>query len=79
MRRVPLFARRAVVDFVETFLPSILVLNFLSPGDALVPALVTAAAAAGMSAVRRNWNLFSRWLRDTAQYDEVPPAGGGIA
>lgn len=72
MTRIPLWIRRGVVDFIETFLPSLLVLNFLSPGDALTPAIVTAAAAAGMSAVRRNWDLFSKWLRATAEYDEKP-------
>ena len=73
MRRIPLWIRRAVVDFIETFVPSILVLNFIAPGPgALGPALLTAAAAAGLSAVRRNWDLFSKWLRDTAEYDESP-------
>lgn len=64
MKRLPEWVRYFIVDFTETLVPGLLVFNFVQPSDALVPALVTAIAAAGMSAARRNLGRFYRWWRD---------------
>lgn len=70
MNSVPLWLRRFTVDFIETAVPSLLVFNWLVPHDALAPAIVTALAAAALSAARRNLNLFYDWLHGIA---EIPP------
>ncbi len=74
MKNIPLWIRRATVDFIETLIPSLLMFNWLMPRDALVPAVITAVGAAGLSTIRRNYGLFTKWLNDVAETDE--PADG---
>lgn len=64
MKRLPEWLRYFIVDFTETVVPSLLVFNYFMPRDALGPAMVTATAAAALSAGRRNLGRFFAWWRD---------------
>lgn len=63
MSNIPLWVRKFIVDFVETFVPALLVINFLGGVDDLLPAIGVAAAAAGLSALRRNLPEAYAWFR----------------
>ena len=71
MSVIPLWVRKALVDFVETFVPAVLVINYLGGVEDFAPAVGVAAAAAGVSALRRNLPAAYAWLRGLLG---VPPA-----
>ena len=65
----PLFLRKFIVDFIETGVAALLVLNLIVPtttDEAKVVAASIGAAIAGalISAARRNAGDFYRWLRE---------------
>lgn len=60
--RLPLWMRKFTFDFVTTLIPSLLAFNYIVPRDALIPALGTALASAGLAAALRNIEGMRKWL-----------------
>lgn len=72
---MPLFARKFIIDFIETGIAAVLVLQLVVPADveqAKEVAVVVGAAILGalVSAVRRAAPGFIEWVRGKL---EVPP------
>ncbi len=66
---LPLFARKFIVDFVETGVAALLAFSFAYPAtldqaQAIAAAAGTALVAAAISAARRNAGGMYAWLRD---------------
>lgn len=69
MNAVPLWARKAIVDFIETGLAALFALNFVLPanieeGKAVAALFLTAIAGAAIAAARRAIPGFLAWLNE---------------
>lgn len=60
---LPLWVRKALVDFIETGVPTLLALSYAGDTTAFLHAVAIALGAAALSAIRRNLSDAFLWIR----------------
>jgi hypothetical protein len=77
MTRLPLWVRKMVLDAVETFVPTLLLMSLADMNEAGLMALAVAFGAAVMSAARRAWPAARDWVAKMLKVEECCVPGDG--